>query len=146
MLEQIVDIAGNELYCDDKTRAVFLRLAGRDEIRRLGFIRGRTFYTKRKRSNTMRTLNELGFSSLLISRGNFDLVRVQLSDGRELEIEREKILEIGTWKNFVSQGFELQVFVPVTAFTEVPADPTKKKPARRRAAAPGQQNRVYHPA
>ena len=146
MLEQIVDDAGNELYCDDKTRAVFLRLAGRDEIRRLGYIRGRTFYTRRKKSNTMRTLNEIGFSGLLINRGNFDLVRVELSDGRELEIERKKILELGTWKWFASQGMERQVFMAVSAFTEVPADPTKPKRARRRAAAPGQQNREYHPA
>jgi hypothetical protein len=125
--EQISDDAGNELFRSDNSGEIFLKLSGRDEVRKLGFMRGRVFFTRRKHSNTMRTLNEIGFSSLLIHRGNFDLIRVQLSSGRELQIEREKVLELGTYKWFARSGFERQVFVPVHAFTEVPIGPYRKR-------------------
>jgi len=115
-MNRLFDKYGNELWCDNQR--VYLRLKDSNRIRCLGAVDGDSFYTQRKDLHTMRNLHDVGFNYALMKRGKFKNVVVEFSDGTVLRTTREKILEEGECRHFKSEGYELQIFLPLSQFQQ----------------------------
>jgi hypothetical protein len=114
MANRLFDRLGNELWCEHGQ--VKLRLNGSHRVRFLGTVEGGVFHTYRKESHRFRAMDGIGFNWQLMKHGKFSIVEVQLADGRTLRSTRERILTEGSPLQFKTEGFELQLFVPLTVF------------------------------
>lgn len=116
MANKVFDKWGNELWCE--VGRVQLRLAGSTRVRFLGTVEGNVFRTYRKLSHRFQAMDGVGFNWHLMKRGKFTTVEVEMADGRILRTTRETILEKGAPLHFKSEGFELQLFMPLSVFEE----------------------------
>ncbi len=114
MASKLFDKYGNELWCEGGQ--VRLRLNGSNRVRFLGTVEGGVFRTYRKESHRFRAMGGIGFNWQLMKHGKFSTVEVQLADGRTLRTARERILAEGSPLQFKTEGFELQLFVPLAVF------------------------------
>jgi len=114
MANRLCDKFGNILTC---TRGkVWLRLNGSQRERFLGEVEGDTFRTFRKRAHRFECMDAIGFNWHLMKHGKFRTVEVRLDTGEVLRTTREHVLEFGSVKMFKNQGFELQIFLPISNF------------------------------
>jgi len=120
MTNRLFDKFGNELYVENGK--VFLRLKESKRVRFLGYIKGDTFYTFRKRMHRFECMDAIGFNWHLMKYGKFRNVEIELETGDVMHITREHILEHGSTKMFKSQGYELQIFVPITVFNQTKSE------------------------
>jgi len=114
MANRLFDKFGNELWAENGR--VYLKLKDSNRTRFLGVVEGDTFRTFRKQAHKFNCMDAIGFNWHLMKHGKFRTVEVRLDTGEVLRTTREHVLEFGSVKMFKNQGFELQIFLPISNF------------------------------
>jgi hypothetical protein len=116
MARNLFDKFGNELWASEGR--IYLKLAGSERVRFLGVVEGDRFRTFRKRAHRFNAMDSLGFNYHLMKYGKFCFVEVEFDTGEVIRTTREHVLQCGKRMMFRYQGFELQIFVPLSEFLE----------------------------
>lgn len=111
------DKAGNQIYVKDKY--VYLHLNAKLQTRRLGAINLGNFFVTKKKEHIFRKLNAYGFNLALIKslRPDAKVVVRQYGD-KVLTSTAEEILQKGQILNYLKDGFETQIFMPIDKFNK----------------------------
>lgn len=115
-LTEIKDKFGNTIYQKDKS--IYLYLKEKQQTRKLGAISPKNeLFIRRFNKHIFRKLDAYGFNYSLLQILNPDMkVIVKEEDGTELHTTVKDILQLGDAKQFIQDGFELQIFLPRTLF------------------------------
>ncbi len=103
--------------------------------RQVGFIKDRTFFTRRTERHLFRKLNAFGINYELLKNGGVYFDKICIEYGFEkLLTTREFFLTNGTFLHFQTHGLDKQVFLPIEKFglhkaitCDVVNQPTVKK-------------------
>lgn len=110
------DRAFNQLYVTNNT--VYLHLKAKQQTRRIGVLKDGNLFIKRKREHIFRKLNAYGFNLALIKSLSLDAKVIVKQDlGELLKTTAGEILKYGKVLNYLKDGFETQVFMPIEYFT-----------------------------
>lgn len=116
MFTDIKDKYGNMIY--EKNRSIFLYLKDRGETRKLWAISPKwELFIRRFDKHIFRKLDAYWFNYSLLKRLNPEMrVVVKEEDGTLLNTTAQDILQKWDNKRFVSDWFELQIFMPRNLF------------------------------
>jgi len=134
----LTDQDGNVLQClHSKTRVhLYLKLAGKTWRRDIGYIdrKSKTLHVIRDRNRHLHwRSNSYGFNHTVLLEGTlFDKVVLQDQEAR-YRIPKQAILDSGRFLYFATQGFERQIFLPLSILEGYKVKPraaadTKPKP------------------
>lgn len=111
------DKAGNQIYIKEKY--VYLYLSAKLQTRRLGAINLGNFFVTKKPEHIFRKLNAYGFNLALIKSLRPDAkVTVRQYGDKTLTTTAEEILQKGQILNYLKDGFETQIFMPIDNFNK----------------------------
>lgn len=116
MTEPLIDKDGNVVEYEEETGGVFITLKKSGKRRNIGrFYRGMLYVKRNLTQHEFRKNQSIGFNYDLMHRGKF--THIILDTGTEFfRITRQEVLDKGEVLNFKKQGFELQIFVPMSHF------------------------------
>lgn len=111
------DKAFNQLYVNNDT--VFIHLKAKQQTRKIGVLKDGNLFIKRKKEHIFRKLNAYGFNLALIKSLSLDAKVIVKQDlgGDLLKTTAGEILKYGKVLNYLKDGFETQVFMPIQYFT-----------------------------
>jgi len=109
------DKAGNQIYIKDKF--VYLYLSAKLQTRRLGAINLGNFFVTKRPEHIFRKLNAYGFNYELIKslKPDAKVVVKQIGEG-VIKTTAHDILTRGQILNYLRDGFETQIFMPIDYF------------------------------
>lgn len=111
------DRVGNQVYVKDKI--VYLHLKDKMQTRKLGAINLGNLFVTRKPEHIFRKLNAYGFNLALIKSLRPDAkVTVRQYGDKTLTTTAEEILQKGQILNYLKDGFETQIFMPIDNFNK----------------------------
>jgi hypothetical protein len=110
------DKAGNQLYVSSGT--VYIHLKAKQQTRKIGVLKDGNLYIRRKKEHIFRKFNAYGFNLALIKSLGLDAnIVVKQEAGDTLKTTASNILEHGKILNYLKDGFETQIFMPIGNFT-----------------------------
>lgn len=109
----------NETIQIEKNGKVFLILPNKKfkSKRMIGYIRNRTFCTKRKENHLYREYNAFGLNYKLLNEGgkHFDNIQIEY-DFKILETSLRYYLANGKFKHYQQNNLEKQIFLPLELY------------------------------
>lgn len=110
------DKAGNQVYVNNGT--VYIHLKSKQQTRKIGVLKDGDLFITRKKEHIFRKFNAYGFNLALLKSLNLDAkVTVKQVGADTIKTTVGAILQSGKILNYLKDGFETQIFMPIGNFT-----------------------------